>query len=243
MGSLILFQDMEDFPLVVEQHEFEVRWKQTDALYFFTDGQPVYVVDEDVFMQWSSVAMSDVPQAFRHGDATSLATYHALMLLLSPFCCVNLSTGETSPDVSDKKVFSAVVLFVHPSQQLSSIEEAVDMLLEVSCDPESVPASALCCLPDWSIGEFYPCSTHSATLVLPLSMGQDDPILHLNMPMHHCDEFAVQHLHQWVHPYGPVTALPPCTVLIQDCLMCIHLMNYPCCGQTPSIWQLFLMMT
>ena len=48
--SLISFQDLEDFPLVVQQHEFEVRRKQTDALYFFTDGQPAYVVDEDVFV-------------------------------------------------------------------------------------------------------------------------------------------------------------------------------------------------
>ena len=47
------------------------------------------------------------------------------------------------------------------------------------------------------------------TLVLPFSMGQDGPILHLNMPIHHCDEFAVRHLHRWVRPGGPVVALPP----------------------------------
>ena len=125
--SLVFFQDLEDFPLVVQQHEFKVRWKQTDALYFFTDGQPAYVVDEDVFMQWSSAARSDVPQVFGHGNATYLATYHALMLSLVPFCHVDTSTGKALPNVSGKKVFSAIVVFVHPSQQLSSIEEAVDI--------------------------------------------------------------------------------------------------------------------
>ena len=169
----------------------------------------MYIVDEDVFMQWSSAARSDVPQAFRHSDATSLATYCALMLSLAPFCHVDPSTGKASPDVSDKKVFSAVVVFVHPSQQLSSIEEAVDMLLVVSHDLANVPASALCRLPEQSIGEFYPCSTHGATLVLPFSMGQDGPILHLNMPIQWCNEFAVRCLHRWVCPYGPVMALPP----------------------------------
>ena len=136
------------------------------------------------------------------------ATYHALMLLLVPFCHVNSSTGEASPDVDDKKVFSTVVVFVHPSQQLSSIEEAVDMLLVVSHDPESVPVMVICHLPEQSIGEFYPCPTHNVALVLPFSMGQDGPILYLNTPIHRCNEFAVWHLHWWVHPYGPVVVLP-----------------------------------
>ena len=78
--SLVTFQDLEDLPLVVQQWEFEIRWKQTDALYFFTDGIPAYVIDEEVFIQWSSAAKPNVPQAFRHSDATPLATHHALML-------------------------------------------------------------------------------------------------------------------------------------------------------------------
>ena len=48
--SLVMFQDLEDLPLVVQQQEFEIQWRQTDALYFFTDGIPAYIVDEDVFV-------------------------------------------------------------------------------------------------------------------------------------------------------------------------------------------------
>ena len=88
-----------------------------------------------------------VPQAFRHSNATPLATYHALMLSLAPFNQVNPATGKVSPDIDEKKVFSTVVVFVHPSQKLSSIEEAAGMLLVISSDPKSVPATALCCLP------------------------------------------------------------------------------------------------
>ena len=72
--SLVMFQDLEDLPLVLQQREFEIRWRQTDALYFFTDGIPAYIIDEDVFIQWSSVARPDVPQAFGHSNATPLAT-------------------------------------------------------------------------------------------------------------------------------------------------------------------------
>ena len=45
-------------------------------------------------------------------------------------------------------------------------------------------------------------------LVLPFNTGADGPILHLNMPICHCDEFAVRQLHQWIHPYGSVAMLP-----------------------------------
>ena len=95
-----------------------------------------------------------MPQAFRHSDATPLAMYHALMLSLAPFDHVNSATGKVSSDIDEKKVFSTVVVFVHPSQKLSPIEEAVDILLVVSQDPKGVPVMALCHLPQRSVGEF-----------------------------------------------------------------------------------------
>ena len=61
---------------------------------------------------------------------------------------MNPATGKILPDIDERKVFSTVVVFVHPSQKLSLIEEAVDMLLVVSCDLKSVPVAALCCLPE-----------------------------------------------------------------------------------------------
>ena len=156
-----------------------------------------------------SAAKPDVPQAFGCNDASPLATHRALMLSLAPFNRVNPATGEVSPDVDGKKVFSAVVVFVHPSQKLSPIEEAVDMLIVVSRNPQGVPVTALCQLPQRSVGEFYPCPMNDAFLVLSFNMGPDGPMLHLNTPIHRCDEFAMWQLHQWTHPYGPVVALPP----------------------------------
>ena len=60
---------------------------------------------------------------------------------------MNPATGKVSPVVDKKKVFSAVVVFVHPFQKLSPIEEAVDMLIVVSSNPQGVPVMALCQLP------------------------------------------------------------------------------------------------
>ena len=206
--SLVTFQDLEDLPLVVQQQEFKIRWKQTDALYFFTDGIPAYIIDEEVFVQWLSAVKPNVPQAFRHSDAMPLATHCALMLSLVPFNRVNPATTEVSPEIDEKKVFSAVVVFVHPSQKLSLIEEAVNVLIVISWNPQGVPVMALCQLPQQSVGEFYPCPMNDAFLVLPFNMGLDGLILHLNTPIHCCDEFAVRWLHWWIHPYGPVAMLP-----------------------------------
>ena len=206
--SLVTFQDLEDLPLVVQQREFQIRWKQTDALYFFTDGIPAYVIDEEVFVQWSSAVKPDVPQAFGCSDATPLATHCALMLSLVPFDRVNPATGEVSPDIDEKNVFSAVVVFVHPSQKLSAIEEAVNVLIVMSRNPQGVPVVALCQLPQQSVGEFYPCPTNDAFLVLPFNTGADSPILHLDTPICHCDEFIVRRLHRWIRSYGSVATLP-----------------------------------
>ena len=132
-----------------------------------------------------------MPQAFGCSDTMPLATHHALMHSLVPFDQVNPATGEVLPDIDKKNVFSAVVVFVNPSQKLSPIEEAVDILIVMSWNPQGVTVAALCQLPQQSVGEFYPCPMNDAFLVLPFSTGADGPILHLNMPIHHCDEFAV----------------------------------------------------
>ena len=76
-----------------------------------------------------------------------LATHHALILSLAPSNQVNPVTGEVSPDVNEKNVFSAVVVFVHPSQKLSPSEEAVDIIIVVSQNPQGVPVAVLCQLP------------------------------------------------------------------------------------------------
>ena len=68
---------------------------------------------------------------------------------------------------------------------------------------------ALCQLPQRSMGEFYPCLTNDAFLVLPFNMGPDGPILHLDTPICHCDEFTVLQLHRWTRPHGPLVLLPP----------------------------------
>ena len=84
---------------MVQQWEFEIRWRHQSALYFFTDGILAYVVDEEVFIQWLSAEIPNVPQVFEHSDATPLATYCTLMLSWTPFDRVDPATGEVLVDI------------------------------------------------------------------------------------------------------------------------------------------------
>ena len=86
------------------------------------DSQAAYVVEADVFVQWSSEAMPGLPQAFGQSDTTSLLTFHTLMLSYVPFCQVELTTSKASPSATGEMVFSAVVIFVHPKQHRLSIQ-------------------------------------------------------------------------------------------------------------------------
>ena len=78
-----------------------------------------------------------------------------------------------------------------PFPKLSPIEEAVDILIVMSQNPQGVPVAALCQLPQQSVGEFYPCPMNDALLVLPFNTRADGVILHLDTPIRCCDEFAV----------------------------------------------------
>ena len=142
------------------------------------------------------------------GMSQTLSTCHGLMFSWVPFCPENPNSGRASANAGNRKVFSAVVVIMHPSQKVSSIKEAVDMLLVISHDLVGRPVAALCCLPELGIGKLYPCLGHNTALMSLFSMHQDSPMLHLNTLIRHCEEFTIRHLHQWMGPYGPVVALP-----------------------------------
>ena len=131
------------------------------------------------------------------------------MLSYVPLHHAETCAGIISPKLSGKMVFSAVVVFVHPQQHLSTISEGVDFLLVLSGRTSPVPCSILCHLLEKGIGEFYPCIIHSIYLVLQVVDSKDDPILCLDMPIQVTGEFVVCDLHRWICPMGHITVLPP----------------------------------
>ena len=204
--SLLTFKNLEMYPLIVQQQAFEVRWEHTDALCTFPDSQAAYIMDSEVFIQWSSEASITEPQAFRHHDSTTLAPFHTLMLSFLPLCHAETAAGMVSPNSSGEMVFSAVVVFIRPRQYLLLIQEGVDLLW--SHKDSSVQCRVLCLILEKGVGEFYPCLMYDTTLVLPVRDSEDSPMLHLDIPARASHEFVVRRLHRLVRPCGPLAVLP-----------------------------------
>ena len=58
-------------------------------------------------------------------------------------------------DLKGEKVYSAVVVFVHPKQELLTIKEGADCLLQLAGQPDA-DVTVLCELPGHKYGRFYP---------------------------------------------------------------------------------------
>ena len=152
--QLLTFDMLECHPLVTDQVEYEFQWDQVDALYEFVDRLPAWVVDDEVMEVWRT-GSEDAPQSFRGWEAKKAEWGQALMLSWLPAW---ITGGPTSPVV---KVFTAVVICIHPCQVVMSIKDATNNLLSHSIATPMRSMSALCRLPTCSVGTFLPKSIES----------------------------------------------------------------------------------
>ena len=83
------------------------------------------------------------------------------MLSWSP---ARIGGGPASPAA---KVFTAVVICIHPCQAVMSIKDAANNLLSHSIATPTRSMSTLCRLPRHSVGTFYPSPLNHSFLVLP----------------------------------------------------------------------------
>ena len=158
--QLLTFDMLERHPLVTDQVEYEFQWDQVDALYEFVDRLPAWVVDDEVMEVWRT-GSEDAPQSFRGWEAKKAEWGQALMLSWSP---ARIDGGPASPVA---KVFTAVVICIHPCQVVMSIKDAANDLLSHSVAMPTRSMSALCRLPRRSVGTFYPSPLNHSFLVLP----------------------------------------------------------------------------
>ena len=158
--QLLTFDMLERHPLVTDQVEYEFQWDQVDALYEFVDRLPAWVVDDEVMEVWRT-GSEDAPQSFRGWEVKKAEWGQALMLSWSP---ARIDGRPASPVA---KVFTAVVICIHPCQVVMSIKDAANDLLSHSVAMLTRSMSALCRLPRHSVGTFYPSPLNHSFLVLP----------------------------------------------------------------------------
>ena len=116
-------------------------------------------------------------------------------------------------DLEGEKVYSTVVVFVHPKQELLTIKEGAGCLIatvEQSDSSSDSDITILCELPSHKHGKFYPSVINYAYLVLPYVAKKGKPKkLHLDLAMCYNRHLVVRRLHRWQGKLGDLVLLPP----------------------------------
>ena len=158
--QLLTFDMLERLPLVTDQTEMTFQWGHTDALYEFVHKLLAWVVDDDIMEAWSTGA-EDTPQCYKGWDTEKVEWGQALLL---SWASLRLSGGTAS---EDSKVFTAVVVCIHPFQDVVSIRDGAGDLIYHSLNSPGKCMSALCRLPRRSMKTFYPSPLNDSYLVVP----------------------------------------------------------------------------
>ena len=204
--ELLTFDMLDRYQHIVQQQVWPWRWENVDALYTITDRIPAWVVDDTIMAIWAS-GRQGLPNSFANWDSLKREVGMALMLSRGPSC---LGVGT---DLEGEKVYSAIVVFVHPKQELLTIKEGAECLIatvEQSDSGSSSDVTVLCGLPSHKDGRFYPSAINHAYLVLPYLAEKGNPKkLRLDLAMCYNRHLVVRRLHRWEGKFGDLALLPP----------------------------------
>ena len=147
------------------------------------------------------------PNSFVDWDSPEKVAGMALMLSRGP-SCVGVGT-----DLEGEKVYSAIVVSMHPRQELLTIKEGASCLVatvEQSGSSSSSDVTVLCELPSHKHGRFFPSPINHAYLVLPYLAKKGKPKkLRLDLAMCYNHHLVVRQLHRWPGTVGDLVLLPP----------------------------------
>ena len=114
--ELLTFDMLDRYRHIVQQQAWPWRWENVDALYTIMDRIPAWVVDDTIMAIWVS-GRQGLPNSFVNWDSPKKEAGMVLMLSRGPSC---LGVGT---DLEGEKVYSTIVVFVHPKQELLTIKE------------------------------------------------------------------------------------------------------------------------
>ena len=158
--ELLMFDMLERYPLAIDQTAYTFQWDRVDALYEFVYKLPAWIVDNDIMEVWKTGA-EDTPQSFKGWKMEKAEWGQALLL---SWASARISGGAASQSA---KVFTAVVVCIHPCQVVMSIQDGASNLVHHAINTPDRSMSALCCLPKRSAETFYPSPLNHSFLVLP----------------------------------------------------------------------------
>ena len=135
--QLLTFDMLDRHPLVTDQVAYKFCWDQVDALYEFVYRLPAWIMDDDIMDIWKS-GEEDNPRSFKGWEAKKAEWGQVLLMSWAP---LRMSDGAASQTV---KVFTAVVVCIHPCQAVMSIKDGASDLLNHAMASPTRSMSALC---------------------------------------------------------------------------------------------------
>ena len=112
----------------MRQSAWELDWDKVQALYSFRIGIPKFIIDDSIIAQWSPTASPSSSQQWTDSEDSDTLYAHAVLFSLMPLNLLDVVEGREQGNYrNDPKLFmySTVVVFVHPGQVLTTIQNAV----------------------------------------------------------------------------------------------------------------------
>ena len=238
----ITFENLEQYPYIMQQSAWELDWDKVQALYNFHIGVPAFIIDDSIIAQWSPTASPSSPQWWTDSEDLDTLYTHAVLLSLTLLNLLDAAIGREHGDYgSDPKLFvySAVVIFVHPGQVLTTVQNAAgffqqqyDAILQGS---HSNGWCTLCKLPCYETSRYFPVVPRMPCLALPTSEPSADPTVwpQLCLDTAGCDanHMIIWLLHHMWHCDTDYTMMPPALQFNLDVPWDLHMEKYP------KLWQ------
>ena len=124
----ITFENLQQYPYIMQQTMSELDWDKVHALYNFCIGVPTFIIDDSIISHWLPMASPSSSQQWTDSEGLDTLYAHAVLLSLMLLNLLDAAEGKEQGNYgSDPKLFmySTVVIFVHPSQVLTTVQNAV----------------------------------------------------------------------------------------------------------------------
>ena len=112
----ITFENLEQYPFIMLQSAWELRWDRVHALYKACSCIPAFIIDDSVIAQWSSkVSLAANPQRWLGSEDPDTLYTQAVLLSLTLLCKLKVAECREQGDHSTdpvRFVYSVVVVFV-----------------------------------------------------------------------------------------------------------------------------------
>ena len=237
----ITFKHLEKFPYVMMQTAWELDWDKVQGLYDLCISIPTFIIDNAIIDEWSPTASSSGAQQWTRSNDLDTHYTHAVLLSLTPLSPLDLLQGREQGNYrsSPKQfVYSAVVIYIHPGQTLSTIGNAVGFFKHqyntILQGSHSNGWYVLCKLPHYETSQFFVVIPWMPYLVLPVSESSDptvQPQLCLDSACCKADRMIVQLLHHMWHHDMDYAMIPP--VLRPN----VEVPLDTCMEEFPKLWQ------